>query len=114
MAVLVRDIKLKGSTLIEVLIASVIILAVFTMATITILNIYKSSAVYQKAKAQILVANVFAEAAQTGKAETHSFEQLNLWIEKEVLPADNGQTIIVKAFNQDGRLLVEQRIKSGN
>jgi len=99
--------KVKASSLVEVLVALVIIMAVFVIAMGIYTRVTQSGISLSKMKAQKEMSRIIQESIQNGDFEGQSIERDNIVYEKSVTAYAGFSDIIlieVKA-DQNGRLL---------
>lgn len=98
----------QASTIIEVLLASIIIVISFSFAVLIILNLQKSSLSYQKVKASILISNEMAANENTTINTNGKIESQEIWLEKEVVKNTSFSYIEITARNKSGNILASQ------
>jgi Tfp pilus assembly protein PilE len=84
-----RTAKVRASTLLEVVIAMVIIILVFGMAMMIYANVLRLSLSAKKIKAQAVLQDIALKAEQTGQYSTGSVTIDDFRIEQEVQPFSN-------------------------
>jgi hypothetical protein len=104
--------KLKGATLMEVLVAIAIIMSVFTISTIVFLNVTGSSYTGDKLKASLLLNEISME---TNKSKTFLDEEISkddIVIKKTFDKYNNHPNLMIltiTAFNSSQKLLSERK-----
>jgi Tfp pilus assembly protein PilE len=84
-----RTAKANASTLLEVVIAMVIIILVFGMAMMIYANVLRLSLSAKKIKAQAVLQDIALKAEQTGQYATGSLTIDDFRIEQEIKPFNN-------------------------
>ena len=102
--------KLKASTMVEVLIAMVLIFAVFGIAMMIYTNVLNSSQSVKKLRAQAILNNVLLKAEQASTNVTQTFSVGDFRIEQKVtLYGDNDQLsdICLTAYDDNQQKITE-------
>ncbi len=100
--------KIKASTIIEVLLASIIIIMSFSFGTVIILNLQKSNLSYQKVKARILISNEIAAIENSLIKTNEKIDSKEIWLEKEIVKNTSFSYIEITAYNKSGKTLASQ------
>ncbi|MBS1520715.1 MAG: hypothetical protein JST50_06960 [Bacteroidetes bacterium] len=102
--------KVEASTVLEVVVSMVIIIAVFGIAMMIYANVSRMSLSGQKIKAQAVLSQVAKGISETDLGSNQQLMLHDLTIEKSVKPyADNNKILEVnlKAFDKNHLLLAE-------
>lgn len=103
--------KLKGATIIEVLVAMIIILTCSTLATVIYLNVLQSQNSAEKLKAFRMIKEIQRETEEKNNYINEQLSADGFTIEKECKPYKSDTRLIVITFtarNQDGKELMKQ------
>lgn len=104
--------KAKASTMIEALVAMVIILGAFVVTCMIYVNITTSDHNRQKLNAQLLISEMMIKTRQDKSYIDEKTETATLIIEKTVSKypnAENLNQVNIKATNKEGKLIVEYK-----
>lgn len=103
--------KLKASTLVETLIAMVIIMGAFALGSIIFMTVFSSGKSGQELSADIILSNIVHDSY----ANNHFIDELieidNFQIEKTIERAEKGtaQVMTCTAYDQQGKLIAERK-----
>lgn len=105
-------IKCKASTLLESLVAMVLIMICFGIAMMIYVNVMSSDNNRQKLSAQLLLNQVALEGKQEKKYLDEKIEAGNMTIQKTVAPykeADNLSLLTLTAFDKNGKMIAQHK-----
>ncbi|AMR33711.1 hypothetical protein A0256_20880 [Mucilaginibacter sp. PAMC 26640] len=99
--------RVSGSSLVEVVIAMVVIVLVFSIALMIVTNVTRSSLNVSKAAAAKVLDKVLAEAESINEADINerTFNAEGLVVKKNIVPygtSQNLQEITLSALNEKG------------
>ncbi|WP_026898452.1 prepilin-type N-terminal cleavage/methylation domain-containing protein [Daejeonella oryzae] len=104
--------KVKGSTLIEVVISMVIIVVIFTIAMGIYANILRSSLSVKKYQAQETLNKLMNQSEKSPKTMNQTFNLNDFQISRKISPYRNHTNLLeihLAAFNQNKEKLAEIR-----
>jgi hypothetical protein len=116
------DFKVKASTLVESIIAMLIVTIVFSMALVLMLNISKNSNNSLKTKAYILANDVLVKTKSEKSYFDQEFNYGNILIKKTVAEYENNEELFFlnistydlrnhKLFEQNELIIIENELK---
>lgn len=103
---------LKGSSLVEVLVAMIIIMSSLAAGVILYGKIHKSSLIRMKITANLHVEKIMTETRASKEFVDKEFTIDNIIIQREFIPYEeyeNLQVMQVKAINKEGKVLLEKK-----
>ncbi len=104
--------KLEGSSLLEVIIATVVMMIVMGIGTMIYSNVVNSSYTFQKKKADLLLNEKAIDTKINHKLFNEETEVDNFTIKREVSKYQNTDDIYIinlKAFNNEEKLISERK-----
>lgn len=99
--------KIKGATLIETIVASVLVLAIFVVATLTINNVFYSSVINDSFRFENRFKEVHYQTIQK-KVIVPFYEETSNW-EISVEKIENN--IVIEALLKSNRLAIKKTVK---
>lgn len=104
--------KISASTLIEAIVAMLIIVIVYGIGIMIFMNVKKSANNGLKLEAILQVENILSQTKKEAKYVDENFDFDNLKIEKKILKYDNASSLNIleiKALSNDNKVLTEHR-----
>jgi type II secretory pathway pseudopilin PulG len=104
--------KLKGSTLIEVMVAMVIVIIIFGLAMMTFINIAKFSNNALKTEAYFNLQKVITETYVNKQFLDEDYEFENMVIRKSITPypdCKDLRIILFSAYTAENKLIIEKK-----
>lgn len=101
----------KASTIIEVIIAMVILLIIYSMVIITFLNFSNDNNNCNKTKAALLLENISANTKSTYRFIDNEFNFNNINIVQTILPYkgnDNLRILKLEAISNSGKMILSK------
>src|SRR5688500_14972176 len=102
--------RVRSATLVETIIAAVVVLALFVIVSVVVMNINNSTVSFSRIKAQQLI-NVYAgKAGKESRFIDVSAQEGNLRIEQHVLELINSRAARLSfiVFDKTGKILEQQ------
>jgi len=102
---------LKASTLVEALIAMVIIMGAFALGTSVFMTVFSSGQSQQHINGEIVLSNIVNESYVNNRFLDELIEVDDLQIEKTIEKTDEGNALIMTctAYDVTGKLIAERR-----
>jgi len=104
--------KIKASTLVEALVAMVIILIIYGIGLTIFINVNKSSANRLKIEAYLQLEDIVAKTKKEARYLDETYDLENLKVEKKITKYDNNNSLNVlqiKILSKENKLLAEHR-----
>ncbi len=104
--------KIKGSTLIEVIVSLTITMIVFAIAMQIFVSVFRSENYYNKLHAFLAIKKIEAECKKNNKYYDEKILLDDLDIFKSIIPYNGSkdiQILLLEAFDKKGKKLVEHK-----